>query len=128
MKTISVFTVDDFTLTHRHVMNALDDARYEVHRCYSAKDCLHLLAAHTPDIFLVDIEMADINGFELCDKLKRNKKTSEIPVIFLSARCSDSSIETALQHGGSGFIAKPFVPTELVAEIERVLKPKTAES
>ena len=116
-----IFSVDDFSLTHRHIKKALANKEYELHRCMSAKECLQLLSEKTPDLFLIDIEMPEIGGFELCQKLKRNTKTENIPVIFLSAKSSEGSRREALLNGGNGFVSKPFYPQELIEEVEKVL-------
>ncbi len=73
-----------------------------------------------PDIWVLDIMLPDIDGFELIDKIKANEP--EIPVIFISARDEDLDRITGLEKGSDDYIAKPFSPRELVIRIKKIFQ------
>ncbi|MFO7815185.1 MAG: response regulator transcription factor [Halanaerobiales bacterium] len=73
-----------------------------------------------PDLWVLDIMLPDIDGFELIDKIKKNDP--EIPVIFISARDEDLDRITGLEKGSDDYIAKPFSPRELVIRIKKLFK------
>jgi len=73
-----------------------------------------------PDLWVLDIMLPDIDGFELIDKIK--KKDPDIPVIFISARDQDLDRITGLEKGSDDYLAKPFSPRELVIRIKKLFK------
>lgn len=84
----------------------------------SAEASLGALAQEKPDLFLVDVGLPGINGYELCRKLKSNWETRDIPVTFISG---NDSIETRLagyDAGGEDFLIKPFEPPELLSKLQ----------
>jgi len=74
-----------------------------------------------PDIVLLDIMMPDIDGFEVLRKLRLDKETERIPIIFVSARAGREHVERGLSLGAQGYITKPFKPDDLIAKIVDVL-------
>ncbi|MHB9140447.1 MAG: PAS domain S-box protein [Paludibacter sp.] len=88
---------------------------------------LELAAAEEPDVILLDIVMPDMDGFDVCQKLKNDKNTSEIPVVFVTAIKGDKSSRIkALEVGADAFLAKPIDESELVAQIRAMVKIRTA--
>ena len=73
-----------------------------------------------PDLWVLDIMLPDLDGFELIEKIK--KKDSDIPVIFISARDQDLDRITGLEKGSDDYLAKPFSPRELVIRIKKLFK------
>src|SRR6056297_4337205 len=71
-----------------------------------------------PDLWVLDIMLPDIDGFELIDKIK--KKDPDVPVIFISARDQDLDRITGLEKGSDDYIAKPFSPRELIIRIKNL--------
>ncbi len=86
---------------------------------YSAKECLSFLEQNTTELILLDINLEDESGFELCKEL-RNK--TSIPILFISARTSDDDQLIALNIGGDDYIQKPFSLSVLLAKVKAVLK------
>ena len=85
----------------------------------SAKGCEELLAQHTVDILLLDINLQEESGFALCKKIREN---SDIPILFISARQSDEDILVAFNIGGDDYIKKPFSLNILLAKVRAMLK------
>ena len=80
-----------------------------------------LVKREQPDIVLLDIMMPDIDGFEVLRKLRLDKETERIPIIFVSARAGREHVERGLSLGAQGYMTKPFKPDDLIAKIVDVL-------
>ncbi len=93
----------------------------------NGKRGLELAESEDPDVILLDILMPGMDGFEVCEKLKANKKLKEIPVVFITALKSDKENRIrALEAGGEAFITKPVDISELTAQIRAMVKIKNA--
>lgn len=97
----------------------LKQEQFEVIVTENAKDTLELLPKEEIDLILLDINLPDINGFDLFKKIK-NKK--DIPIIFLTANDLEVSIVMGLDMGADDYITKPFKAKELVSRIKTVLR------
>lgn len=86
---------------------------------YSAKECLDFLDANSVDVLLLDINLGDGSGFNVC---KTIRETSDIPIIFISARQSDDDILIALNIGGDDYVKKPYSLSVLLAKVKVTLK------
>ncbi len=75
-----------------------------------------------PDLILLDVRMPKITGYDACRQLKENPATSQIPVVFLSAKGQEGEIEQGLASGADQYIVKPFAPDELVNQVKDILK------
>ncbi|HPS29137.1 MAG TPA: PAS domain S-box protein [bacterium] len=88
---------------------------------------IEIASAEDPDVILLDIVMPDMDGFEVCELLKKNEKTRDIPVIFLTALKGDKENRIkALEAGAEAFLSKPIDETELTAQIRAMVKIKAA--
>lgn len=86
---------------------------------YSASDCREFFKENTAKLLLLDINLGDGSGFDLCKELR---KTTEIPILFISARTSDDDKIIALSIGGDDYIQKPYSLSVLLAKVKAVLK------
>lgn len=85
----------------------------------NADDCLLFLREHDVSLLLLDINLGQSSGFDLCKKLRQ---TTQIPILFISARSSDDDVLIALNIGGDDYIQKPYTLSILVAKVKAVLK------
>jgi DNA-binding response OmpR family regulator len=74
-----------------------------------------------PDLVLLDAMMPDIDGFRICQYLKENLDTRDIPVLFLVARGAEGDLEVGRKAGADGFMTKPFLAKEVLSQIEQLL-------
>ena len=118
----SILVVDDTAANLQVLAGMLKDRGYKVRPVPSGK--LALLAAERdpPDLILLDINMPEMNGYEVCERLKADKKLKGIPVIFISALTEQLDKVKAFATGGVDYITKPFQMEELHARVETHLK------
>lgn len=117
-----VLIVDDVTKNIQLVANFLKQAGYEINFAVSGKAAINHVKRETFDLILLDIMMPEMDGFEVCKILKSKSETSEIPVIFLTAKTDIDSVTKAFQAGGIDYITKPFNKAELLARVQTHLK------
>jgi two-component system alkaline phosphatase synthesis response regulator PhoP len=92
----------------------------------SGEDALKKARAERFDLILLDLMLPGVDGLDVCKTLKKDEKTSLVPVIMLTAKGEESDIVTGLELGADDYIVKPFSPKILVARIKTVLRRKTA--
>jgi len=117
----TILIVDD-TLTNIDILVKLLD-KYDIVVATSGLEALNIVENEDHiDLILLDIMMPEMDGFEVCKILKRNNNSKNIPVIFLTAKFDDDSIQEAFEIGAVDYIIKPFRPIELLARIKTHLK------
>ena len=94
---------------------------YKVRSFSNGKMALNSIRNNPTDIILLDIKIPDMNGYEVCQALKSDEVTSEIPIIFLSALDEPIDKVKAFKLGGSDYITKPFQPEEILDRIKTQL-------
>jgi len=111
--------VDDETVLAETTCEYLN--MFEVKSAYvtSAAACERFLQENDTMLILLDINLGDSSGFDLCKKLR---KTTEIPILFISARSSDDDVLIALNIGGDDYIHKPYTLSILLAKVKTVLR------
>ncbi len=75
-----------------------------------------------PDLILLDVRMPELDGFELCRRLKEDPATRDIPVVMVSAYAQQAQVERGLAAGAAAYIKKPFDVMELVETVKKILK------
>jgi DNA-binding response OmpR family regulator len=118
----NVMIVDDNPANLKLLEDMLRRQGYEVWSFPRGRLALAAADEEPPDLILLDIDMPEMNGFEVCQRLKSNTALSGIPVIFLSALNETQDKVKALQSGGVDYISKPFQFEEVHARVETHLK------
>ncbi|MFA6977782.1 MAG: response regulator transcription factor [Ignavibacteriaceae bacterium] len=80
------------------------------------------LLSENPDLAILDIMMPKLNGFEVCERIRKNKKTTHLPVIFLTAKSTEQDEIKGLEIGANDFIQKPISPLKLIARVKSNLR------
>jgi len=113
----SIFFVDDnkVNLTVGHDVLS---ANYDVLTMNCGAKLLKMLEKHTPELILLDIEMPEMNGYDVIKRVKAKEETKHIPVIFLTARSHGNNELKGLSLGAVDYIVKPFSPQLLIKRIE----------
>ncbi|PZO41532.1 MAG: diguanylate cyclase response regulator [Pseudanabaena frigida] len=116
-----ILVVDDTPPNLQLLLTMLKRKGYEAHGVTDGLVALSDIKNKLPDLVLLDINMPNINGFQVCQQLKSSDLTSEIPVIFISARDEVLDKVQAFAVGGVDYITKPFQIAEVLARIENQL-------
>lgn len=132
MKQIKLLIVDDQVENLQLLVDIFSNEGHEILAARNGEEALNVAQEELPDLILLDINMPHLSGYEVCERLKENKETKDISIVFLSA--SNSSVDEAhgLRLGAADFISKPFV-IEVVKQRVRIqvelqhLKQKLAE-
>lgn len=127
MKDSKVLIVDDIAKNIQMAMNILKNQGHKMFFAQSGEKALALANEHDFDLILLDIMMPEMNGFEVCKKLKEEEKTKNIPIVFLSGKDSTQDIEQAYEVGGLDYVVKPFISIELITKANTYVKLKKLE-
>ena len=117
-----VLIVDDVPDNVAVLHDALDESGYTVLVANSGKAALEVATKAQPDIILLDAVMPEMDGFEVCRKLKENNKTSQIPVIFMTGLTETKSVVAAFEAGGTDYVTKPVRVNEVLVRMISHLK------
>jgi two-component system, sensor histidine kinase and response regulator len=123
-----IFVVDDKPDNLRLLSAILTERSYEVRGVTNGSTALMGIQAQTPDLILLDIMMPEMDGYEVCRRLKANPQTQAIPIIFLSAMNEVVDKVKAFNLGGVDYITKPFQVEEVLARIENQLAIRRLQS
>ncbi|MFP4448387.1 MAG: response regulator [Bacteroidota bacterium] len=121
-----ILVVDDSVQNLKLVGNMLKDWDFQIALAKDGYEALNLVPKVNPSLILLDIMMPDIDGYEVCEKLKKDKNSRDIPVIFLTAKTSNEAIVKGFKVGGVDYITKPFNKDELLMRIRTHLELKAS--
>lgn len=117
----TILVVDD-SGTNIDILLGLLGESYDIVVATNGSDALETLKNEKIDLILLDIMMPHIDGYDVCVKLKQNPLTCDIPVVFVTAKTDEASIEKAYDVGGVDYVTKPFKAKELQARVKTHLK------
>lgn len=123
MEKARILVVDDEESLCEILKFNLTQAGYEVDTAYSAEEALTMDVA-SYDLFVLDVMMGEISGFQMASILKKGKLTIGIPIIFCTARDTEEDTLKGLEMGADDYISKPFSVKELVARVKAILRRK----
>ncbi len=124
----NILIVDDTIANLRLLVNLLRENGYKVRPVTDGNLALEAIQEKHPDLILLDIIMPDLSGYEVCQKLKANPQTKEIPVIFLTALSEGLDKSKAFQIGGEDYITKPFQVEEVLARVANQLTRRSLQA
>ena len=114
-----ILVIDDEDTTVQLIALLLERRGYEIVKAYSAEDGLRKAYRHQPDLVLLDVMMPDMDGWEVCRRLR---DMSDMPIIFLTAKDETADVVRGLELGADDYIAKPYDNDELVARVKAHLR------
>jgi signal transduction histidine kinase len=124
---VTILHVDDYDGTRYTVSHILRQAGFDVISTASGEEALQR-ATEKPRLIILDVNLPDINGWEVCQQLKANPITASIPVLYLSATYVSSADKVqGLSGGADGFLTEPVEPSELVATVQALLRARQTE-
>jgi putative two-component system response regulator len=116
-KEINILAVDDTPLFLNLLKVALQGSEYKFTCVNSSRAALNYIELNTPDLFILDIEMPRINGYELAKKLQESGQTA--PVIFLTANATPEYVRKAAEAGAVDYIIKPIDSRQVLSKIKK---------
>jgi len=122
MSKSNILIVDDTPANLQLLTSMLVEQGYQIFSAISGKVALNVVQKSLPDLILLDINMPGMNGYEVCEQLKANEKTRDIPVIFVSALSETLDKVKAFFVGGVDYVTKPFQAEEVLARVKTHLQ------
>lgn len=116
-----ILIIDDTELVILSLVGFLTPT-YKTYFSKNGEDGIAIAIQKQPDLILLDIVMPNLDGYEVCRRLKSNPRTSNIPIIFLTAMSEAMDLAKTFEVGGADYIAKPFIPIILEARINNQLR------
>ncbi|MCT2534926.1 response regulator transcription factor [Aquibacillus koreensis] len=114
-----IFVVEDDPNIRDIVVAYLKKDGYEVSMADNAEDAWEMAYRDQPDMWILDIMLPGMDGYELCKKIRQD---SEVPIIIISAKDDEVDKILGLELGSDDYLTKPFSPRELVARVKRIFK------
>lgn len=123
MTQISRVLIADDNLQNCELLDAyLADEPYEIAMAYDGQETLAKVAEFQPDLILLDIMMPKLSGYEVCQRLRKDPATRDIPVLMVTALNEMGDIEKAVQAGADDFLTKPVNRIELLTRVKSLLR------
>ena len=114
----TIFVVEDDDDIARLISHTLEVAGFLVRRFSRATPVVPEAEKRPPALFLLDLMLPDMDGFELCRNIRQNTVLRKIPIIILSARTTTMERKRALESGANDYVTKPFSPQDLISRVE----------
>jgi CheY-like chemotaxis protein len=107
------------------ILSALQDTlsdSYSVTTASNGAEAIKVAQRVMPDLIILDVMMPEMDGLDACKNLKRDKLTSTIPVILLTAKGQITDIEKGFKSGADAYVVKPFSPARLIEKVEEIFE------
>ena len=114
-----VLVVEDEPAIAETILYALETAGFDFVHAETGGDGLAFFATRSPEFIILDVGLPDRSGFDVCREIR---KTSEVPILFLTARESEIDRVVGLELGADDYVVKPFSPRELTARVQAILR------
>lgn len=116
--TIRIMAVDDSAVSRKFVTDTLAPAGYEVFAIASGPEALEKVDAIKPDLIILDVTMPEMNGYEVCQRLRGMKYSAKLPIVMLTAEITLEDKMKGFEAGADDYMTKPFEPKELLARVK----------
>ncbi|AFZ47595.1 response regulator receiver protein [Cyanobacterium stanieri PCC 7202] len=114
----TILIVDDLKANLKLLTYILEAKGYQTSFALSGREALERLTILTPDLILLDLMMPDLNGLEVCQRVKSNPDYGDIPIIFLTASQEEHHLIEAFELGADDYVTKPFRKPELLRRVK----------
>jgi CheY-like chemotaxis protein len=121
MKPKRILVVDDEARVREMIDFRLRLFGYEVLHAEDGKEALAIASKEKPDLVLLDVMMPELDGFQVCKRLKQHEKTRDIPVVMLTAKAEAKDVTRAFNSGAVDYVVKPYDPTVLQQKVAQSL-------
>ena len=118
----SILVVDDEVMTRDLIRMMLERVGFSVREAEDGVDALRKLDDDgTPDVFILDVMMPNMDGYTFCRELRKRMDTAHLPVIMLSAKTQESAVQEGLAAGATKYLTKPIAQADLISNLKEVL-------
>ena len=124
----SVLVVDDEDMIRSVLRLTLVRAGYDVTEAESGEEALAKVQEDRPDLILLDVMMPGMDGFAVCEQLRRDPDTVDLPIIMLSARSDSQSRKESVRAGATKYLTKPLETNKLLAHVQEELEQTDGEA
>lgn len=121
-ETSKVLVVDDNAQNRALAQATLEDEGFDVIAASGGEEGFLKFTSEQPDCILLDVRMPDLDGFQVCKRVRNHPQGADVPIVFLTALRDVETFDQALRAGGDDFLTKPVRPTELVIRVQTALK------
>ena len=119
---VRVLAVDDDPTILRLLQVNLEMDGHEVHLAENGLRALEQVRDVAPEVVLLDIMMPDLDGWQVCERLRADEAYRDLPIVFLSARAQEADLARGREVGADAYITKPFDPEALIETVERLAR------
>ena len=123
-----ILLVDDSKFIHKSVGQFLRENEYQVLDAYNGVEGVKLTKEHSPSLIISDIDMPEMNGYEMCKKIKEDKDTRHIPILILSSRGDGVDADRGFDAGANDFLTKPVSEDELLSRLAIILSASSGDA
>jgi DNA-binding response OmpR family regulator len=117
----TILLVEDDPILRSQIKDHLEESRFKVLIAASARAAYDQLATLKPDLVILDLVLPDSSGYEVCEHIRRDPKTKDVPVLVVSARLLPSHRAQAEEAGATAFLPKPYQRRELMRQLRALL-------
>jgi DNA-binding response OmpR family regulator len=117
-----ILVVEDDADQLELVRLTLEKAGFAIGTAANGSDALVKTHSISPDLIILDLMLPGLNGFDICETLRKNPATASVPIIMLTGLCSQFGRLAGLESGASDFLTKPFKVEELVSKVDKLLR------
>ena len=118
----TILIIDDVADHITLLKDILLENDYNVRASTASSHAINSIWADKPDLIILDVNMPETDGYEMCSIIKSNKETSDVPVLFVSAMSNKVDKMRAYELGASDYIEKPFIPLEVLTKVDTYLR------
>ncbi|MCO7223468.1 response regulator [Pleionea sp. CnH1-48] len=117
-----ILIVDDSKMERENLYQIVSDAGYQVSLASSGKEALERVSKEPPSLIFLDVIMDDLDGFKVCRSLKSDKKTKDIPIVFVTSKGEKADKKWGEMLGARDYITKPFNEDDIVRSLGKSLR------
>ncbi len=117
-----LFAVDDEADILELIAIHMEKGGFRIRTFAKAEPLLKALAVEIPDLIILDLMLPDLDGLEICRRLKKDDRTVVIPILMLTAKGDETDVVLGLELGADDYMIKPFSPKELLARVHAILR------
>jgi DNA-binding response OmpR family regulator len=114
--------IDDEETFLKLVKNILEPEGFEVSTAYEGREGIEKMRKNLPDLLLLDINLPEVDGFQICQQIRKDPQLRELPIIMLTIRDKPEDEIRGLNIGSDDYLSKPFHPEDLITRINMVLR------